>query len=70
MAKINGKCRTNLDNYTCPVTSFVALPRIGDRVEVMYKGSRSTLKIIEITHIDEDGKPSIIVELTKSNHLI
>jgi hypothetical protein len=65
---INGKCRTNLDeyqNHEWP-TQFVAVPRIGERVESI-DGLKS-LKVVGITHCVKDNfsdNPYIKIELHK-----
>jgi hypothetical protein len=67
---IEGICHTNLDDYrwgTWP-TQFVAVPRIGSRIQSQ---SGKTLKVCGITHcskIDEhytETHPYIEIELTK-----
>ena len=64
MNYIVGFCRTNLDNYDCSeVRVFVAVPRIGERVRVLYKGNSTTLKVCGITHCLRSGNPIIEVEL-------
>jgi hypothetical protein len=62
---IEAQCRTNLDYYQCPVTKFVALPRITESVRVLNaKGEQTTLRVCQITHaVKIDGTPFIIVEL-------
>lgn len=62
---IRARCRTNLDDYNCSrITVFAELPRIGDGVNVLKKGTPARLKVCSITHdIDEAGSPFIIVEL-------
>lgn len=47
---IEAICKTNLDDYTCPITVFVAVPQKGENVDVFHKGHPSTLKVISITH--------------------
>ncbi|MHA1234946.1 MAG: hypothetical protein ACTSQL_07660 [Promethearchaeota archaeon] len=78
MDYIKGRCFTNLDDYDCSDTSsFVAVPKIGDGVEVKFKGMRRVLYVVEITHcmsqpivnIDVKGKPYIRVELHKRNQV-
>lgn len=63
MHKIQGKCRTNLDNYDCPVTVFTRCPNIGERVMVTLRGNTTSLKIVGITHSVKDDEPFILVEL-------
>lgn len=66
MEYINGICRTNLDDYRVDVVSkFVIVPRIGDNVAVLYKGMKSALKVVSITHDIFLDKPIIRVELNK-----
>jgi hypothetical protein len=46
---IKGYCHTNLDNYDCSgVTQFVAVPRLGEKVQVRYLGRDVTLKVVEV----------------------
>jgi hypothetical protein len=47
---IDAVCHTYLDDYTCNVTKFAALPRIGDKVACVHKQMTTTLKIIDIIH--------------------
>lgn len=61
---IKGHCVTNIDDVRCPVTSFVAVPRIGERVAVLYKGHSDTMPVVQVTHYEDvDGQPRIKVEL-------
>jgi hypothetical protein len=60
---IKGQCRTNLDNYECPVHEFYRVPNIGERVMVKYKGNTSSLKVVQITHDMRNNEPYIHVEL-------
>ena len=68
---IKGKCYTNLDDYKYEEwpTRFVAVPRIGERVEAR---SGQVLKVCSVTHtISETAysyvvDPHIKVELTKT----
>lgn len=49
---IKGYCRTNLDEgkkHSWP-EMFVAVPRIGERVQAMTDGTCSCLKVVGITH--------------------
>lgn len=65
MEYIKGRCHTNLDDYDCSlVKSFYRVPNIGERVEVRYKGNRTSLKIVQITHEAMfDGTPFLSIEL-------
>jgi hypothetical protein len=69
MKYIKGYCKTNLDDYDCSIVNrFVALPRVGDLVRVLYKGYSTQLKIYSITHCIEatSGRdPFIEIELNK-----
>ena len=65
MDYIVGTCRTNLDDYVCPVTQFVAVPKIGAKVYVEYKGVATLLYVIGITHYEIMETPAIGVELGK-----
>ncbi len=47
---IDAICRTNLDNYTCPVVVFAAVPQKGENVDVLHNGNPSTLKVVSVTH--------------------
>lgn len=64
---IKGTCFTNLDGYEQVVwpTKFVAVPRIGERVEGKQLDRIPTLKVVGVTHRigDRDGEPCIAVEL-------
>lgn len=69
---IKVRCFTNLDDYDCSkVTHMVSTPLRGDRVEVMYRGSYATLKVVGVTHgMYNDGiypkdQPYLQVELHK-----
>lgn len=70
---IEAKCFTNLDDYHCNITKFVAIPRVGEYVTCQYKGHSSRLKIVSIEHgegnvwINEERvtRPLIRVELNK-----
>lgn len=64
--KIKGHCRTNLDNFECPVNEFYRVPNIGERVMVIYKGNVSSLPVVQITHDMKNNEPYIIVELNKN----
>ena len=76
METIKGKCMTNLDDYNVSlVTEFARCPNIGERVAVLHKGNKTSLKICQITHSVQKGfkqtefgtsnteTPFIIVEL-------
>jgi hypothetical protein len=66
MKYIKAVCKTNLDDYICPITSFVSVPEIGHSVEVKYKGKNTTLKVVAITHLESFiREPYIVVELNK-----
>ena len=61
---IKAKCHTNVDDYdTSKVHEFVALPRIGEKVVVTYKGKLRKMKISSITHDHDGTNPFINVEL-------
>jgi hypothetical protein len=66
--KVKGRCFTNLDDYDCPVKEFYRVPNIGEHVMTRYKGNKTSLKVIQITHDISviDNEPFIIVELHKS----
>lgn len=54
---IKAICFTTKDNIICPITSFVALPRIGDSVTVIHSSSKdASLRIVKITHKEREGK--------------
>ncbi len=65
---IQAECRTYLDDYQTPINKFAALPKVGDMVQVYYKGTDRKLEIVTITHrcrnIDNQI-PYIEVELHK-----
>lgn len=64
METIKATCYTNLDNYDCTITNvFSAIPRIGDRVRVLYKGNVCALKVCGITHQQSGNEPYITIEL-------
>ncbi len=65
MEIIKGRCHTGLDDYDCTlVRQFYRVPNIGERVEVRYKGNRTSLRVVQITHESaHDGSPWISVEL-------
>jgi hypothetical protein len=65
---INGRCRTNIDDYDCSkVKEFACVPSKGDRVAVTLKGEARTLVVVAVTHdVDKVGHPFIIVELHHS----
>jgi hypothetical protein len=49
---IKGKCKTNLDDYdVSKVKVFAKVPEIGERIACEYRGEKSTLKVVQITHI-------------------
>ncbi len=62
---IHGDCFTNLDDYkreSWP-TAFVAVPRIGDRVQA---SSGRSLKVVGITHTEpRRDEPLLKIELNK-----
>lgn len=68
MNYIEGYCHTNLDEYrrlSWP-TQFVAVPRLGERVESSEKGAyQRSLKVVGVTHAIYDGHPFIRIELNK-----
>ena len=65
MNYIRGYCKTNLDNFDCSIVNvFCSVPKIGDRVRVLYKKNVTTLKVCKITHDQQNGEPFIVVELT------
>jgi len=59
MTRIKAICKTNLDGYTCPITSFVAIPNMGNRVDVLKEGREATLKVVAITHKEKIITPAI-----------
>lgn len=63
---IKGRCFTNLDDYLCHVKQFARVPNIGERVAVIRKGDRASLKVVQITHDLINDEPFIIVELHTS----
>lgn len=63
METIKGHCKTNLDDYEMIVRKFYRVPNIGERVAVLHKGNRSSLKVCQITHEIKVNEPYIIVEL-------
>ena len=64
METIKGQCKTNLDDYdVSEVREFYRVPNIGERVMCRYKGHRSDLKVVQITHSLKENKPFIIIEL-------
>jgi len=68
---IKGKCLTNLDDYDFVEwpTEFVAVPKIGDRVEndSFENDRRGILKVVRITHCYnwKSKKAFIKIELNK-----
>lgn len=62
---IKGECRTNLDDYSCPVTGFARVPNIGESVVCFYRGCVAILEVVQITHDFKNGEPFILVELSK-----
>ncbi len=63
---IRAKCFTTLDKYKCYVEYFAALPRKNDHVAVFFAGVPSSLRVVKITHCQENNfykTPYIIVEL-------
>lgn len=62
---VNGRCRTNLDDYDCSkVKVFASVPNRGDKVAVTLRGEERTLVVVCVTHdVYKDGNPFIIVEL-------
>jgi hypothetical protein len=65
-AYIAGLCFTNLDDFANVdwPTLFVAVPRVGERVQGRRGTNIPSLKVIAVTHImNRDGKPEIRVEL-------
>ena len=65
MNYMQAKCKTYLDDYDCSkVTSFVAVPRVGEYVQVLYKGTLRPLRVVSVTNSILLIKiPYIIVEL-------
>lgn len=63
METIKAKCNTNLDNYDCFVTEFVALPRKGDNVAVLLKGQRTYLKVVSILHTEDKHYKGCYIEV-------
>ena len=64
MENIKGHCRTNIDDYdTSDVKEFARVPNIGERVYCTYKGSSTSLKVVQITHDYKNNAPYIVVEL-------
>jgi len=60
------RCFTNLDGYDCYVDEMACRPIKGDNVTVRYKGNRTSLKIVAITHEgSETGPPWLKIELHK-----
>jgi len=66
---IKGRCYTHLDDFQAVdwPTAFVALPRIGDRVEGKGEAPRTrpTLHVVGITHRVRDGEPTVEIELNR-----
>lgn len=66
---IAGRCHTNLDDFRQCVwpCEFVAVPRLGERVEGRYPDRESLkprLKVLDVTHcVGPKGDPYIDVEL-------
>lgn len=61
---IKGHCFTNLDNYTTSnIKGFYRVPNVGERVSCEYKGSKTSLEVVQITHDFRNGQPYIVVEL-------
>ena len=65
MNYIQATCKTYLDDYDCRhITSFVAVPRVGEYVWVLYKGKACPLRVVSVTHsMSTVNIPYIIVEL-------
>ena len=76
MNYIEGRCKTNLDDYDCSLVKvFAAIPNKGDFVDVLYKGGISALAVISVKHKCKNGStsnpmPYIEVELHKSIHIL
>jgi hypothetical protein len=66
MNYIQAKCFTNLDDYICHVTEFVAVPKKGQQVQVSRRGCYATLKVVNIVHKQWQNSriPFIEVELS------
>lgn len=62
---INATCFTDLEDYNCPITKFVAIPNIGDKVKVLYKGNITYLKVVDVMHSEHipDMSPYLYVKL-------
>jgi hypothetical protein len=62
---INATCITDLEGYICPITKFVSIPNIGDKVKTFYGDKVVYLKVLEILHVENDAtkKPYIFVKL-------
>lgn len=62
--KIEGFCRTNIDEYKREKwpTAFAFPPRVGDSVQAQ---SGRKLKVVQVTHYiaEYDGQPGVEVEL-------
>ena len=70
MEFIGGFCTTNLDDFNRVKwpTRFVAVPRIGERVEGYVDGRRDasllrSLRVVGVTHLNGVEGPCIRVEL-------
>lgn len=61
---VAGYCTTNLDEYRREEwpKHFVAVPRVGERVE---SKSGKSLRVVGVTHAIHDGTPKIRVELNR-----
>lgn len=66
---IKGYCHTNLDDWSCEVIVFFAVPRYGERVQATYKGNAARLYVCGVTHCQQriggEWIPYIEVELTE-----
>ena len=63
---IHGVCRTNLVDYNVDeVKVFASVPLKGEKVQCRYKGTVTSLNVVNITHSTREGNPFIIVELNK-----
>lgn len=60
---IQARCTTNLDNYEMIVKVFCCVPNIGDKVDCLYKGNLTTLRVCSITHKQIGSEPHILIEL-------
>ena len=63
MEKINVKCFTCLDDYVCDMQFMICRPIKGDKVTVLYKGRKTYLRIVDITHETEETGSYLKIEL-------